>query len=128
MTRANILLTRNGQKSVCVIDSSAYPNSLPDILTQFDDWVSEWDELRINAMYVYEINYDSRTVRGWQHECENWSVYSIQTALKKSVSGLIKAWLPDGWTVSWDRNPIRFSDYGIDHDGCLNILKSDLGL
>ena len=117
MTRANILLTRNGKKCVCVIDSSAYPGSLPEILTHFDDWVSEWHELRINAEFVYEMDFEKHTVRGWQHVCKNWSNYTIQTSLKKSVSRLIRSWVPEGWKFNCDESPVQFSDYGIDEDG-----------
>lgn len=125
MTRANILLTKAGKKSVCVIDSSAYPGSLPEILTHFDDWVSEWNELRINAEYVYEINFDTQTVRGWKHECKDWSAYTIQQSIKKSVATLIWSWLPRGWKLNRDKSALRFSDYGITEQG--ELLESTIG-
>ena len=127
MTQANILLTRNGKKCVCVIDGNqtqpgAYPGSLPEILYHFEDWVSDWNEVRINAVFLYEINFDNHTVRGWQHVSKDWSEYTIQTALKKSVSRLIWSWLPEGWKLNRDKSPVRFNDYGIGEDG--NVCES----
>jgi hypothetical protein len=124
MTRAHILLTRAGKKSVCVIDSSAYPGSLPEILTHFDDWVSESNELRINAEYVYEINFDTQTVRGWKHVCKDWSTYTIQQSVKKSIATLIRVWLPRGWKLNRDKEAVRFSNYGISDDGSLQVLET----
>lgn len=123
MTRANILLTQNGKKSVCIIDSSAYPANLLNILTHFEDWVSEWNELRINAEYVYEINLDKKVIRGWYHLCRDWSNYSIHTALKKPLPGLIQTYLPQEWALNRDKSPIRFREYGVDSDGALYNLK-----
>lgn len=126
MTRANILLTRNGQKCVCVIDSSAYPDNLPEMLAYFDDWVSEWHELRINAEYVYEINFDKRIVRGWRHSCRDWSAYSIQTALKQLLPAKIALWLPKGWRLNRDKSSVQFTDYGIDEDGAICITETNV--
>lgn len=111
MTRANILLTRNGVKTVCVIDSSAYPESLPDILTNFDDWVSDWNEQRINAEYVYEIDFDIHTVRGWVHRCRNWQYYDLQRSIKQSLNDRIAPLLPDGWTVNDNLEPVDVNPY-----------------
>ena len=113
MTRANILLTRNGIKTVCVIDSTAYPESLPDILTNFDEWVSCWNEQRINAEYAYEIDFDERTVRGWKHECRDWNTYDLQRAIKASVNYRIEPMLPAGWILNDDTDPVQVNAYQI---------------
>ncbi len=111
MTRANILLTRNGIKTVCVIDSSAYPESLPNIIADFDNWVSEWNEQRINASYAYEVDFDERTIRGWVHLCRNWNAYDLQQAIKENVNDRIGPRLPEGWTLNDDADPLVVSDY-----------------
>lgn len=111
MTRANILLTRNGIKTMCVIDSSAYPESLLEILTDFDEWVSCWDEQRINAEYAYEINFDERTIRGWVHRCRNWKTYELQQAIKIGIDDRIEPLLPNGWTINNDSDPVCVGTY-----------------
>lgn len=117
MNSANVLLTKGGKRSVCVIDRNAYPGSLPEILTQFDNWVSAWNELRANATYLYEINFDNHTVRGWQHVRKYRSRYTMPGIVTKSIATMIWVWLPEGWKLNRDKSPVRFPDYGISMEG-----------
>lgn len=98
-TRANILLTRNGQKTICEIGKSAYPESLSQILTDFDNWVSTWHGSVWNATYLYEINFDTQQIAGW--DFSSGPERSLKEGIGSSIAQRIKqeAVLPTGWKL-----------------------------
>lgn len=101
-TRANILLTRNGQKQICS-SKGAHPANISNFLSAIEAGHCSPHELLWNVAYGYEVNLDMRTFWGWVSRPLSPDEWTLKNSRGRTLTKFdFDDQIPGGWTLKKD--------------------------